>query len=106
MLHEDIALCSFDSVVIPFTFQVVGLEVLSPIIHAEMNDQKLTFLFLKNVLWPVSFIESKVIVNASLIFLVLPSGISLVHQEVSIVTELVRGRRESGMSEGERDVSA
>ena len=44
MLHEDIALCSFDSVVIPFTFQVVGLEVLNPIIHSEMNDQKLEVL--------------------------------------------------------------
>ena len=41
MLHEDIALCSFDSIVIPFTFKVVGLEVLSPIIvniEAKMND--------------------------------------------------------------------
>ena len=66
MLHEDIALCSFDSVVIPFTFQVVGLEVLNPIIQAEINYQK--FLFLKNVSWTVNFIESKVIVNASYIF--------------------------------------
>ena len=66
MLHEDIALCSFDSVVIPFTFQVVGLEVLNPIIHSEMNDQKLKFFFLKTVLWPVNIIESKV--NASHIF--------------------------------------
>ena len=65
MLHEDIALCSFDSVVIPFTFQVVGLEVLSPIIRSEMNE-KLKFFFLKHVLWPVNIIESKV--NASHIF--------------------------------------
>ena len=37
-------------------------------------------------------------------FLVPPPGISLVHQ-VLVVTELVRGRRESGMSERERCVS-
>ena len=32
LLHEDIALCSFDSIVIPFTFKVVGLEVSSPLL--------------------------------------------------------------------------